>query len=381
MNSSIELSLQVQGSPEKRKAGRVQRACHNCRRRKQGCDEERPCKRCVEKGIECVEVEIKRKKTRSKTKEYVVQTAEYAQGFTVTRDSSSDDDEEIASSNSSEQQETLRSSENTSGTSSSDMEDSLEEMDAVPQIQREKDIGMNLLHLFPFLISVASATNPQVGQLLLNEDIMDVHSFTLFEDFPFYIPNGISSMDEPDYSESEERMKEEMIGCWRNIVQRLQIDENFRYEFRSIKELWKEIMRCLRSLEWHKVQSNLESMDCNYLYNSPPLLFWSSGGRIHHANRSFCNMTGYNVEELRVQAHGDRNIGIYGIQSLFHPEETVSLFKRQLEATQCLHRSCYYMRTRLLTKFRHEIPVSAFITNLRDSTGGLLLSVAHFSPL
>ncbi len=49
----------------KRKANRVQRACFNCRKRKQGCEEERPCRRCIERGIECVEVETKRKRGRN----------------------------------------------------------------------------------------------------------------------------------------------------------------------------------------------------------------------------------------------------------------------------------------------------------------------------
>eukprot|EP01116_Phalansterium_solitarium_P019938 TRINITY_DN5741_c0_g1_i1.p1 TRINITY_DN5741_c0_g1~~TRINITY_DN5741_c0_g1_i1.p1 ORF type:complete len:575 (-),score=147.05 TRINITY_DN5741_c0_g1_i1:714-2438(-) len=35
---------------------RVQKACVNCRKRKQACDDARPCKRCTAKGIECREV-------------------------------------------------------------------------------------------------------------------------------------------------------------------------------------------------------------------------------------------------------------------------------------------------------------------------------------
>jgi hypothetical protein len=69
------------GSNNKRKANRVQHACHNCRKRKQGCDEERPCRRCVEKGIECMEVEPKRKKFRKlhgkPTRNYTSRSSEY----------------------------------------------------------------------------------------------------------------------------------------------------------------------------------------------------------------------------------------------------------------------------------------------------------------
>jgi len=217
---------------------------------------------------------------------------------------------------------------------------------------------------------------PDLGELMgKNEDILEMHSFT--SDFPFYAPIP-PKMEESDCPESEERLKEEMFACWTNILQQLRIDENLRYEFRTVKEMWKEIMKCLRSFEWHKVQNYLESMDKNYLYSSPALVFWSSGGRIHHANHSFCNMTGYNLEDLRVQIHGDDNIGIH---RLFHPDDIVHVLKRQLEATQHPHRSSYYMRTRLITKFRQEIPVSAFVTNLRDSIGGQLLTVAHIASL
>jgi len=385
MSSVVELSHEVQASPEKRKAGRVQRACHNCRRRKQGCDEERPCKRCVEKGIECVEVEIKRKKTRNKQRdnEATEPSPEYAQGIAVTKDYSSDDEEANASANGSTQPEGPSHGENASGPSSSDMEDAMEEIEAVPASKpKEKDAGMNLARLLPFLVNVASATSSpdmDLSHFLSCEDIVDIHTFT--SDFPFYSPYDSNKMDEFDCPDTEERMKEEMFACWRTILRQLQVDEDLRHEFRYVKDLWKQIMKCLHSLEWHKVQSYLESMDKNYLYNSPPLVFWSSGGRIHHANQSFCRMTGYNVEDLRVQVHEDRNIGIHGIHSLFHPEEIVSLLKRQLEATQYPHKSAYYMRTRLMTKYRQEIAVSAFVTNLRDSVGGSLLSVAHFAVL
>lgn len=52
----------VLSSNGKRKSSRVDRACLNCRKRKQGCDQERPCKRCNEKNIDCVEAPTKRGK-------------------------------------------------------------------------------------------------------------------------------------------------------------------------------------------------------------------------------------------------------------------------------------------------------------------------------
>jgi PAS domain-containing protein len=327
-------------------------------------------------------VEIKRKKTRSKFRdsEAIEATPEYAQGIGPIRDSSSEDDEENASSNGSGQHEVIAITESCSGHHSDDMEDAIEEMEAIPiPIPKEKATGMNLAHLLPFLVNVAStASSADMDQVFFYED-NETSSYTA--DLPFYTPNEISIVNDAEYPESEERIRDEMQTCWANILQQMQIDESLRCEFRSVKELWQEIMRCLGSLEWNKVQSYLESMDNNYLYNSPPLVFWSSGGRIHHANQSFCNMTGYNVAELRVQLHNEERIAHYGVHSLFHPEETVNLLKRQLEATQSPHKSSYHMKTRLLTKYRQEIPVSAFVTNLRDSTGGSLLSVAHFAAL
>lgn len=123
---------------------------------------------------------------------------------------------------------------------------------------------------------------------------------------------------------------------------------------------------------------------------SPAIVFWSSGGRIHHANRSFCKLVGYSVDELRVdQQHSNayqqmpedagsskkEKIGIY---SLFHPEEMVNILKRQLEAVQHNERSSYQLKTRLLSKINREIPVSVSISNLRDTLGIPLLTVAHF---
>jgi len=127
---------------------------------------------------------------------------------------------------------------------------------------------------------------------------------------------------------------------------------------------------------------------------SPAIVFWSSGGRIHHANKSFCKLVGYSVDELRVEQRSSdlpsirlaqgpmesfgskkEKIGIY---SLFHPEEMVSILKRQLEAVQHNEKSSYQMKTRLLSKLNREIPVSVSISNLRDALGIPLLSVAHF---
>lgn len=105
-------------------------------------------------------------------------------------------------------------------------------------------------------------------------------------------------------------------------------------------------------------------------------MFWSPGGRIHHANKSFCKLVGYTIEELRVDGGGKHSIKVHG---LFHPEEMVKIFKRQLEAIQNPERSYFHMKTRLISKFHQEIPVTVSISNLCDTLGMPLLTIAHFS--
>jgi PAS domain S-box-containing protein len=257
------------------------------------------------------------------------------------------------------------------------VEDDIECMDTT-KTTPSRSTGMNLAHLMPFLVNVAQDASyhcVDLEELHFKEDILEMHSFS--SDFPFFSPLPATKMDDSDCPESEDRLRDEMVECWRGIVQQLQVDENLRHEFRTVKERWKDVMKCLRHLNWKKVQSHLQQMeDGSYVYDSPALVFWSSGGRIHHANSTFCKMIGYNVEELRVQMHGEDTIGAH---SLFHPDEIVTLLKRQLEASQHPHRSSYYMRTRLVTKLQQEIPVSVFVTNLRDSLGGSVLTVAHFA--
>jgi len=107
---------------------------------------------------------------------------------------------------------------------------------------------------------------------------------------------------------------------------------------------------------------------------SPAIIIWSSGGRIHHANESFCKLVGYSIDELLSQANGQGQIWAH---ALFHPEEIVGILKRQLDALQHPNRSAFHLKTRLLTKFRQEIPVSLSLSNIRDSIGSSL-TVAHF---
>lgn len=109
------------------------------------------------------------------------------------------------------------------------------------------------------------------------------------------------------------------------------------------------------------------------LTSTPAILFWSSGGRIHYANESFCRLVGYSVDELRVEPDGNDKVRAH---SLFHPEEMVKILKKQLEAIQNsdLRLSSYNLKTRLFSKFRQEIPVRCSISNLRDNVGIPLLT-------
>jgi len=153
-----------------------------------------------------------------------------------------------------------------------------------------------------------------------------------------------------------------------------------------VNENWKEILRCLRNLDWQKAQGLLQELeslqlsDCFGENLQPGLVCWSSGGRIHHANETFCKLVGYSPEELKVevsvdmQPHRDK----MRAHSIFHPEEMMKILKRQLEAAQNPEKSSYQMNTRLLSKLRQEIPVSCSVLNLRDTFGLSLLTVAIF---
>lgn len=105
------------------------------------------------------------------------------------------------------------------------------------------------------------------------------------------------------------------------------------------------------------------------------ILFWSSGGRIHHANSTFCKLVGHTIEDLRVDNDSRDKIRAH---SFFHPEEMVKILSRQLEAVQHPNLSSYQVKTRILNKMRQEISVSVSIFNLRDSVGLPLLTMAHF---
>jgi len=154
-------------------------------------------------------------------------------------------------------------------------------------------------------------------------------------------------------------------------------------------------MKCLRIIDWGKLQNLLKEMDelpTDHFgeHAQPGILCWSSGGRIHHANESFCNLVGYNLDELRVGVVGvQTKIEDYNSASnnesdkikahtVFHPDEMMRITKRQLDAIQHPERSSYQLNTRLCGKSKQEIPVSCSVLNVRDTSALPLLTIAIF---
>lgn len=217
----------------------------------------------------------------------------------------------------------------------------------------------------------------------------DLQQKILGSNLPFYT-NSFSSKDGPSYliEEGDIRSQVYIKECWEECQYKSQV-KSFDMEIQRVSDSWKEIMRCLRNLEWQKAQVLMQEMEdvnsgSDYFGEStqPSFVMWSSGGRIHHANESFCKLVGYSLEELRVSVSADPSMyhsnGQMRAHSFFHPEEMMKILKRQLEAVQSTERSSYQMSTRLLSKSRIEIPISCSVLNLRDNMGASSLTIAIF---
>eukprot|EP01117_Protostelium_nocturnum_P004189 TRINITY_DN1549_c0_g1_i1.p1 TRINITY_DN1549_c0_g1~~TRINITY_DN1549_c0_g1_i1.p1 ORF type:complete len:421 (+),score=116.63 TRINITY_DN1549_c0_g1_i1:598-1860(+) len=416
----------------KRKANRVHRACFSCRKRKQGCDEQRPCKRCTEKGVECTEVEIKRKRQFDKQGnayasddeeiysdcDSIIEDEEHhdhnhADGESCCDDSDSGLDANVEGFESESEGERkispraaavkekrasrLRSSSNITMpkikytrerpiTPPSGQEDELEESG---KKRKRSNIGL----LLPFLSSHMEdfhssfsfySSESEDGEVSSDEEELTSLSKSLFGgDFPF------SSVDSDDSLRKElnQRIPKdfEIDGLYRDMwiqfLGQAKDDESLRRDFLKIKSTWSEIMKCLRSLEWEKLYSYLQEMGApsGLEENGQAVVIWSSGGRIQYANPSFCRMLGFTADELKTAGESRK---IPSAHYLFHPEESVKISQKQLESLESPGQSSYFQsKTRLLSKLRKEIPVSASISNVRDNFGMPLLTVAHFSPI
>lgn len=527
----------------KRKATRVQRACSNCRKRKQGCEEERPCRRCVEKGIDCTEVEPKRKRGRSKSfgdgagrERHHTRSGSHGDIYSDEDDSegsfeseseefSSEDGDESttisprgAASNKSANKSTnglnshsfqLTGSNTSTGSvhqspfvsshsitlsntnshvplsssysnslsnsnsnvhvhsnsnsnvhslsnsnssvptlnfrelrlrsnSSSSPPDSPSAADVNDDAENENEYldypmldqfsmevnatrGLSLSLLIPFIGNLSpneeQTTTPmfvddEYGYLLENDvssfapsggslqskpqisvsantDAMSLHNKIWNNDLPFFtsavesLPKGVTIED------GDCRAQAYIKECW-DEFQTKSKNHNVDSDLQRVNELWKEILQCLRRLDWQNLHNLLEEVEgsstCQRLgdHTKPSVVFWSSGGRIHHANDSFCKLVGYSASELHADVSDVHRTlpsqlgSTLRAHSFFHPEEMMKIMKRQLEAVQHPEKSSFQMNTRLLSKQRQEIPVSCSILNLRDTLGMSLLTVAIF---
>jgi len=66
MKSQDLLYIGSSNNSRPKKRLQVPRACMNCRKMHTGCETERPCKRCVQHGLECVDLPRKKRFTRTK---------------------------------------------------------------------------------------------------------------------------------------------------------------------------------------------------------------------------------------------------------------------------------------------------------------------------
>jgi len=209
-----------------------------------------------------------------------------------------------------------------------------------------------------------------------------------------YVDTQVSSLD--GHHECRTNPITYIRECWKEVFRNAKYDENLRREVNFIKEKWKEILKCLKRMEWAKVQSyvidlapHASSSSAWTSYSntevSPAVMFWSPGGRIHYATDKLCKMIAYSLDELRVEG-GQEGAKPHKLKahSLFHSDDMVPMLAKQLE--ESMHQtteqtSVYHMKTRLITKTGEELPVCATVANIRDSTGCLLFTAGHFVPI
>jgi len=384
----------------KRKANRVHRACFSCRKRKQGCDEQRPCKRCTEKGIECLEAENPRKRRgdgRGSDGEDIFSDEEVSNIHDDGCLSCSEGEEsgvEAMDNESCDEQPIQRKASHPSALSrtrslsstavtpmitSSPMDTPIP---GTPNLCGDSD-GEEILPkqrthlalLLPFLSSHMEDNYSSESCMSSSEDEDEHELYTLSktlkgEDFPF-LHSGLNEDTDGLYRD-----------MWFQFLGRAKEDDSLIHEFNKVKAMWADIMKCLRSLQWSKLQTYLAEIEDHLSTSSngnegPAVVYWSSGGRIQYANSAFGRLVGFSPEELRQTTDIRKLISVH---SLFHPEDSVRMSQRQLDLMDNNQEGCYYQtRTRLITKMRREISVNASISNVRDNYGMPLLTVGHFS--
>eukprot|EP01119_Soliformovum_irregulare_P001980 TRINITY_DN1198_c0_g1_i1.p1 TRINITY_DN1198_c0_g1~~TRINITY_DN1198_c0_g1_i1.p1 ORF type:complete len:405 (+),score=51.57 TRINITY_DN1198_c0_g1_i1:702-1916(+) len=358
----------------KRKSNRVQRACYNCRKRKQGCEDERPCKRCVEKGIPCEEVQMKKRgRAKAKTSPSKIKD-EYHHDHTHSHESpDSPEDEYFApnesSSDPSSDEEIVVTSHPSHEISQHPLDLCHSHEDLCQQLEEpEAESPRNSFGpLLPFLINVVA----QNDKKLLGPDLVCESRF----------------LEEPTSDSGDEEIEEgcelfDEIRCWWETNRsQLQVDEKMRGDLSQVQDLWQTVLRDLRNMQWRRVKSTLqrlESQENQAMGSSPAMIVWSAGGLIHHANEAFCNLAGYGLQELEISNDAPYTPHPRLVaSSLF---DDVSIWKNQLEVVGQSHRSAYHLKTRLLSKDGREIPVTLSVANLRDSLGLSLLTIAHVVP-
>jgi len=322
----------------KKKVTRVQRACFNCRKRKQGCDEERPCKRCTEKGIECIEGEHKQKKPRTKPKLEI--PIEYEENVIEPQNEESDGKSAF-----------------------SDIQPGSKGTDQIP-VQHEE---------------IDSDTEMEETR---NEEKQTVPSIAPI--FPFLDDQPIQRMDmdfDFDNMEIEDDTKDFVEDYWNRCMSNIYQEEDLCRQLKPARDYWAQILESLRSPNSQRLQGLLQGMDdlkSDFILNAPATLFWSSCGRIHHANPSFCKMTSYSVEELR-QSKLENLVG-KGAHGLFKDEDLTYILKKQLQAVSSSVNRPFSMDVSLISKQNREIVVTCSMTNIRESPGRTFLTVCHFFP-
>lgn len=271
----------------------MQRACFNCRKRKQGCDEERPCRRCLEKGIECLEVETKRKRGRAKQDPSLAGKSTLTaliRSHLLTEDdpnslSSEEEFEGAGNSSDSELGDELASGEEGSqckdddDCSSADEEDIAMEDDASDSDESDEEsavqqqfipesrIVANDELLRGHRLYILATLLPFFNSSTQNVTEEDLHA--IFDDFTEEVVDDDSDLGDSDLAWDLEltdegpkveqpppRYRQRVSnGRWNTFVHLIKCDDdNLKYQLLHVKEIWLEVIRALRILDWNKVQ-------------------------------------------------------------------------------------------------------------------------------